>query len=83
MLLGAQPDALLPVLQAHTLCGGRPRSVPPRAVMKCRKVRYRDRIGALLALAAAERSESIRRREVRAYPCPKCKGWHLTSKGKR
>jgi len=46
----------------------------------CGKVRYPDRVAALLALAKAGRRRSGRREEARAYPCPKCKGWHLTSK---
>lgn len=49
------------------------------------KVRYRDRVAALLALASAQRTDSPRRpkTERRAYPCPQCKGWHLTSTGRR
>jgi hypothetical protein len=46
----------------------------------CRKVRYRDRLGALIALASTHRSAKARRDEVRVYHCPKCHGWHLTSK---
>lgn len=55
--------------------------------MKCPsgKTRYRDRIGALLALASTQRRDGSRRpkTEKRAYRCPDCRGWHLTSKGKR
>lgn len=49
--------------------------------MGCSKVRYRDRIAALLALASAQSKASSGRpkHERRAYYCPKCKGWHLTS----
>lgn len=49
------------------------------------KVRYRDRVAALLALANTARVDSARRpkTERRAYPCPQCRGWHLTSKGRR
>lgn len=51
------------------------------------KVRFRDRKDAKLALReafyvrAAERGRGaeITRREVRAYSCPDCHGWHLTS----
>jgi len=46
---------------------------------RCKKVRYRDRIAATLALAKAGRSEKPKRQECRAYRCPDCKGWHLTS----
>ncbi len=49
----------------------------------CRKVRYRDRIGAQLALAGLAnghgRHETRPKDERRAYRCPTCKGWHLTS----
>lgn len=43
------------------------------------KRRYRDRIGAQLALAVIRRRGNNRRRETRAYRCPICGGWHLTS----
>jgi hypothetical protein len=39
-----------------------------------RKRRYRDQLSAQLALA--QRSCGV----VRAYPCPVCNGWHLTSR---
>lgn len=48
--------------------------------MKCRKIRYRDRLGALMALASTQRARSSGREERRAYRCPDCKGWHLTSR---
>lgn len=49
------------------------------------KIRYRDRVGALLALAAAQRKDGPGRPKIekRAYPCPDCRGWHLTSKAGR
>ncbi|MFF2383686.1 hypothetical protein [Streptomyces sp. NPDC058108] len=47
------------------------------------KRRYRDRIGAQFALAEAVNRDTERRREKRAYRCPACRGWHLTSKPKR
>lgn len=54
-------------------------------VRRCGKVRFPDRLAALLALASAgalaERGNDARR-EVRAYPCENCHGWHLTSKGR-
>ncbi|MDX3074602.1 hypothetical protein [Streptomyces sp. MI02-7b] len=43
-----------------------------------RKWRYRDRIAAQLVLAVMDRTDP-RRRECRAYHCPLCHGWHLTS----
>lgn len=45
----------------------------------CSKVRYRDRIAALLALAKLEHDDKPGHDERRAYRCPKCRGWHLTS----
>lgn len=56
--------------------------------MKCAKVRYRDEIGAKIALAstraASDRKAEAgeKRRENRVYRCPKCKGYHLTSQTK-
>ena len=44
------------------------------------KFRYADRVGALLALADSSASAKARRNEVRAYHCPDCEGWHLTSR---
>lgn len=43
------------------------------------KRRYRDRVGAKFALAVIKRRGGKRRRETRAYRCPTCNGWHLTS----
>lgn len=44
------------------------------------KRKYYDRLGALLALAESSASASAQRNEVRAYRCPRCNCWHLTSK---
>jgi hypothetical protein len=50
----------------------------------CGKARYRDKVAAQLALLRLGRVEQRREKDaVRVYPCPKCKGWHLTSKGAR
>lgn len=53
----------------------------------CAKIRYRDRISALLALSKARAQDKSWRPklEARAYRCPDCAGWHLTSlqKGRR
>jgi len=52
---------------------------------KCFKFRYRDEIAAKLALAMiknqgkASHPKTVRR----AYFCPDCRGWHLTSWRKR
>lgn len=45
----------------------------------CWKVRYRDAISAKLALATLQLKDKAGHTERRAYRCPKCKGWHLTS----
>ena len=52
--------------------------------MTCRKRRYRDRVAALLALATTAKRKHARnpKQEARAYRCPHCKGWHLTSQPK-
>lgn len=49
------------------------------------KIRHRDRIAALLALASAQHTDGSRRPklEQRAYRCPTCKGWHLTSQTRK
>jgi hypothetical protein len=48
-----------------------------------RKVRYRDKLGALIALSSTQSNGKARRDEVRVYRCPDCRGWHLTSRGSR
>ena len=52
---------------------------------RCSKVRYRDRIAALVVLAKITHNDSTGRAktERRAYKCPRCHGWHLTSQGTR
>ena len=45
----------------------------------CGKVRYKDEIGAKLALAKIWSEDTFGHREQRAYYHPRCKGWHLTS----
>lgn len=48
------------------------------------KIRYRDRIAALIALESTRRRGHRRpKNEVRAYRCRHCAGWHLTSQPKR
>ena len=47
---------------------------------KCGKVRYRDQIAAMFALASTRNARSSKRAERRYYLCPDCRGWHLTSK---
>lgn len=51
--------------------------------MSCAKRRYRSEIDAMIALSSAGNSHDGRgKTERRAYRCPKCKGWHLTSKAR-
>lgn len=47
------------------------------------KVRYRDRIAALVSLAVLRRQDNAGHAETRAYRCPICRGWHLTSQEPR
>lgn len=55
------------------------------AMARCMKLRYRDRIAALLALAKVQHQDKAARAklEQRAYRCPSCGGWHLTSRNYR
>lgn len=50
----------------------------------CGKTRYRDKRAALtVANLRAHRKRNRRKGRVkalRAYPCPDCLGWHLTSR---
>ncbi|WP_433337038.1 hypothetical protein [Spirillospora sp. CA-294931] len=58
---------------------GRPHR--PRTRCPSGKVRFKDRIAATLALATIQRQGRPDRdkMEARAYRCPDCAGWHLTS----
>lgn len=48
--------------------------------MKCKKRRYKDQIGAKLAMASTSHKDHRRNKnEIRSYRCYKCKGYHLTS----
>lgn len=51
--------------------------------MNCPKARYPTRVVALLALSKIQGKKDSRREETRAYKCPDCGGWHLSSKAKR
>jgi hypothetical protein len=44
------------------------------------KIRYRDELAARIALAKLQRAD---RGQRRAYRCPPCRGWHLTSMGEK
>ena len=64
-------------------------SVPLRSVPKLceEKIRYRTSAGAHFALWGIWIDRYLRgrrnRHERRAYACPHCSGWHLTSQPKR
>ena len=50
----------------------------------CGKTRYTDELAAKLALADIARPDRAREGdEKRAYKCPFCQGWHLTSQPRR
>lgn len=51
----------------------------PNGTCPTGKLRYRDRVAALLALGRIDDIDP-RRGEKRAYRCPRCRGWHLTSR---
>lgn len=52
--------------------------------MTCQKRRFRDEIAAKLALSHIDQKAGPRAKEPRrAYRCPGCKGWHLTSQSRR
>ncbi len=46
------------------------------------KIRYRDELAGLIALADCQTQPGHGRRERRAYHCEHCRGWHLTSHGR-
>lgn len=55
-------------------------SVRPRKPRACGKVRYPDRIAAVLAMARISAVGEQRAKDIRrAYQCSRCGGWHLTS----
>lgn len=49
----------------------------------CIKKQYRDEVAAKFTIAMIRTKKHTRRpkEEVRAYRCPNCKKWHITSKG--
>lgn len=53
--------------------------------MTCRKTRYRDRIAAINVLAMIQRTDGPGRPKLerRAYRCPNCRAWHLTSQRRK
>ena len=49
-------------------------------VIKCNKIKYKDKISAMFALSQCKRKSKGKRQEKRIYYCNICKAWHLTSK---
>lgn len=47
------------------------------------KARYESKAQAEKAMSLLRDMRGPGKRESRAYRCPKCHGWHLTSKGRR
>lgn len=58
---------------------------PPGKRKVCTKTKYRDSIGAMMAAAniGAHGRDINGKMPWRAYRCPDCNGWHLTSQAKR
>lgn len=55
---------------------------PRRKIKRCAttgKIKHRDEIAAKIALGILATMPLRERKERRAYLCPFCKGWHLTS----
>jgi hypothetical protein len=50
--------------------------------MNCSKIKYKDKISAMFALASCKHSKKGKRQERRIYYCNICKCYHLTSKSK-
>lgn len=51
----------------------------PNGQTACLKRRYICEATALFGLVMIRRAEGCHTKPVRAYPCPHCSGWHLTS----
>ncbi|WP_143549021.1 hypothetical protein [Rhodococcus sp. ACS1] len=56
-----------------------------KRISRCNKAYFEDEIGARLTLAMIHRKDGSRREklETRAYNCPNCGGYHLTSEPER
>ena len=46
----------------------------------CKKIKYKDKISAMFALASCKHEKKGNRQEQRIYYCNICKCYHLTSK---
>ena len=51
---------------------------PPKS-KKCGKTRFRDEISAKIAMSKIAVKSTELKIPTRAYRCPLCSGWHLTS----
>ena len=51
--------------------------------VRCRKARYRDKKLALDVLRHFAKTSVREKTPIRAYYCPDCKGWHITSQTAR
>ena len=49
---------------------------------KCTKIKYRDKLSAMIALASCTSKHNKKRLETRFYWCDKCKAYHLTKNNK-
>lgn len=48
--------------------------------MPCNKIKYKDKIAVMLALASCKCNPNGKRQETRYYFCKECNAWHLTKK---
>jgi hypothetical protein len=48
--------------------------------VECKKIKYKDKIAAMLALASCRHDKKGKRQEHRIYYCDICECYHLTSK---
>lgn len=46
----------------------------------CKKIKYKDKIASMFALATCKHATKGKRQEIRVYYCSKCHMWHLTKK---
>ncbi len=44
----------------------------------CKKIKYKDKIAAMFALAKCRHAIKGKRQETRIYYCKTCHSWHLT-----
>jgi hypothetical protein len=50
--------------------------------IKCKKITYKDKLSAMIALANCLSIHNKKRMETRYYWCKECKGYHLTKTNK-